>query len=147
MGCAFGTSPMFSCEKRSWMCCMGNVYEFAEANPITMKFYDFEQGAACMICCASTVLSTHVSPVYACLAYAVKRLTCLLLRSGNSGAVGQERCADNQCCESGKVCSQHTPCVLPWQTVWMERVATNSAWRTLQGVTADQDQQTVADLE
>ena len=62
MGCAFGTSPMFSCEKRSWMCCMGNVYEFAEANPLTMKFYDFEQGAACMICCASAVLS------HACIA-------------------------------------------------------------------------------
>lgn len=36
---------------------MGNVYEFAEADPLTMKFYDFEQGAACMICCASAVLA------------------------------------------------------------------------------------------
>ena len=52
LGCAYQRNPMWDCATREWACCDGNVFEYFGADPVTMMYFDFNEGAACMLCCA-----------------------------------------------------------------------------------------------
>ena len=55
LGCSYFRSPMWDCASREWACCYGNVFEYFGADPVTMMYFDFKEGAACMLCCAGAL--------------------------------------------------------------------------------------------
>ena len=55
LGCGFGKNVMYDCTSREWVCCHGNVFEYFGADPVTMTYFDYNEGAACMMCCAGAL--------------------------------------------------------------------------------------------
>lgn len=58
MGCADGSASIFDCSARTWLCCLGTVYEYAAADGLNTKYYNYDQGAVCSLCCAGVLLHT-----------------------------------------------------------------------------------------
>ena len=105
LGCADGSTPIFDCSARTWLCCLGTVYEYAAADGLDMNNYD--QGAVCSMCCAGVLLHTFAlllswcSPAW-CEGWQ-HILKCLTLEAF-ARADKQTRCADNQCHATCEVC-------------------------------------------
>lgn len=106
MGCADGSAPMFDCSARTWLCCLGTSYEYAAADGLNMKYYNYDQGAVCSMCCAGVLLHTFALLASWCRPAWCKGwqhiLKCLTVEAF-ARADKQTRCADNQCHETCEV--------------------------------------------